>query len=72
MANQLVEVVRELLTHFENVGGESNEYLAAIGKLAELVPVENRELERPKWTLERQIQKAVAKAAQHATDTTEH
>lgn len=58
MENQLVTTVRELLTHFENVGGESNEYLAAVGKLAELVPVENQELERPKWTLERLTEKA--------------
>lgn len=42
--NELVSAVRNALTHFERVGGESREYLNAIATLAKLVPVTNSEI----------------------------
>lgn len=37
----LETAVRDLLTHFERVGGESGLYLNAVATLAKMVPVTN-------------------------------
>lgn len=54
---ELIETVKELLLSYENVGGESDAYLLAVGKLAELMGIETEELIRPKNVLARKIAK---------------